>query len=456
MRYEDFIQAKTRYRYGIGAQFNADDCPSFLFDFQKDLVAWAVTMGRSAVFADCGLGKTAIQLAWADHFVQKENKSALILTPLSVGIQTKSEADKFGVDAFRSRSGELPDTPKIVVTNYEQLHKFDARDFCAVVCDESSCIKNFKSKRKNDVTDFLNTIEYRLLCTATAAPNDFWELGTSSEALGLMGFRDMITKFFKQETSKDHHGWGRTKYRFRGHAAEPFWCWVCSWARSLRRPSDAGFSDAGFDLPPLTETEYIVDCEKKRPGMLFALPGKDLNEQRAERRNSIPERCEKAAEIASEVSGPMVFWCELNAEGDRLQHAMKGSSQVKGSMPDDEKESILKAFGAGEIDRLIIKPKIGAWGLNWQHCSDTVSFPSHSYEQYYQSIRRFYRFGQTSEVKVRIIVNEGEAGILQSLRRKAKQSDEMFESIVSHMNDALHLVKIEKFTEKERMPVWLS
>lgn len=453
--YTDFIARKAQYDERLGDAVGIEDMPDFLFPFQRQLVSWSIEMGRSAIFADCGLGKTAMQLAWANHFVRSTNKSALILTPLSVGAQTVREANKFGIDAVRSRGGEMPSGATIVVANYEQLHKFSSVDFCSVVCDESSCIKDFKSKRKDAVVEFLRLIPFRLLCTATAAPNDYWELGTSSEALGLLGFRDMITTFFKQETSKDHLGWGRTKYRFRGHAEEPFWNWVCSWARSMRRPSDLGFSDDGYILPKLIEREFVVDCEKTRPGMLFSMPGKTLNEQRAERRNSISERCDKAAEIANGVEGPVVCWCELNDESKRLTEVVDGAKQVTGSMQDEEKEEILTAFSTGQIDRLVTKPKIGAWGLNWQHCSDIVSFPSHSYEQYYQSIRRCYRFGQESEVNATTIVNEGECGILDSLKRKASQAETMFSSIVNHMHNALHLMSMDTFDQKEELPEWL-
>jgi hypothetical protein len=295
-----------------------------------------------------------------------------------------------------------------------------------------------------------------LLCTATAAPNDYHELGTSSEALGLLGFRDMITTFFKQENGKDHKGWGRTKYRFRGHAQEPFWSWVCSWARSLRKPSDLGFDDAGFDLPPLIENEIVVSCEKARDGFLFSLPGRDLQEERQERRNSIDERCDMAAEIAHNHDGATVLWCELNDEGDRLAKVVGESKQVKGSMPDEQKEEYLTAFSSGELKRLIIKPKIGAWGLNWQHCHNVVSFPSHSYEQYYQSVRRCYRFKQQNPVKVSLIVGEGEAGILKNISRKAEQSEHMFQSIVAHMKDAMHLQTSDYFPESEELPQWLA
>lgn len=452
--YKAFVANKSQWKHESG--FAPIKVPDFLFDFQKYLFEYACTKGRSAVFADCGMGKTAIELAFGHEVVQRENKPVLLLTPIAVGQQIISEADKFGIEAKRSRNGEFDGSACIWVTNYEQLSKFDPTKFAGVIADESSRIKDAKSATKHDVTEFMRRIKYRLLCTATAAPNDYHELGTSSEALGLLGFRDMITTFFKQETGKDGRGWGRTKYRFRGHAQEPFWSWVCSWARSCRKPSDLGFDDSRFELPELIEREYVVDTAKCRDGMLFALPGTNLQEEREERRNSIGERCDMAAAIAEGHVGHSVIWCELNPEGDELAKRLPDAKQVKGSMPDEQKEEFLTAFGDGQIKQLITKPKIGAWGLNWQHCHNSIHLPSHSYEQYYQAVRRFYRFGQTHPVNVSLIVNEGEAGILKSLRRKTLQVNNMFASIVKHMQDAMHLQTSDYFPEKEELPTWLS
>ena len=453
MSYAEFIANKSQWKNECG--FKVASLPSWLFDFQAYLVEHALQKGRSAIFADCGMGKTAMELAWGEQVIKRENKPVLLATPLAVGAQMIQEAEKFGVGAVRSRDGKHSGKPQVVITNYEQLHKFNPHDFAAFIGDESSGIKDAKSARKQTVVDFARVIKYRLLCTATAAPNDFWELGTSSEALGLLGFRDMITTFFKQETGKDHLGWGRTKYRFRGHAQEPFWSWVCSWARSLRKPSELGFSDEGFNLPELIEREVVVQTAKCRSGMLFAMPGATLHEEREERRNSIDERCEKAVELVSKHDGCSVCWCELNKEADTLVRMIDGAVQVSGSMSDDEKEERLTAFSGGQISTLVIKPKIGAWGLNWQHCNNVISFPSHSYERHYQSVRRCYRFGQKKPVKVSLIVGEGEAGILANLRRKAAQSETMFASIVAHMKDAMHLQTSDYFPEKEMVPAWL-
>jgi Helicase conserved C-terminal domain len=453
MNYEEFIRSKSQWNNRCGV--DPGELPGWLYDFQAYLVEWALRQGRAAIFADCGMGKTAMQLAWAQRIIEVTNKPVLIVTPIAVGAQTIQEAERFGITAKRSRDGSCSGDKCIWVTNYEQLHKLDPSMFAAVVCDESSAIKDFKSERKAVVVEFMRTIQYRLLCTATAAPNDFWELGTSSEALGLLGFRDMITKFFKQETSKDHHGWGRTKYRFRGHAEQPFWSWVCSWARSIQNPEDIGFDGSRFVLPQLIEVEHVVNSARLRDGFLFSLPARDMQEEREERRRTMPERCEMAASLVHKHEGASVLWCELNDEGDMLEKLVSDSVQVKGSTSDDEKEEALIGFSKGDIKRLIIKPKIGAWGLNWQHCHNVTMFPSHSFEQYYQAVRRCYRFGQTKDVTVNIIASEGERGVIKNLHRKQEQSKKMFRELCRHMNDAMHIVTQDYFPEKEKLPTWL-
>jgi len=392
-----------------------------------------------------------MQLVWAENIVRKTNKPVLIITPLAVSQQTEREAEKFGIDATVSRDGSV--NRNITITNYERLHYFSTDGFGGVVCDESSAIKNFASKRRFDITNFMKQVPYRLLCTATAAPNDFHELGTSSEALGYFGYRDMITRFFKQETVKDYLGWGRSKFRFRGHAELPFWRWVCSWARAVRKPSDIGFDDSRFVLPKLLENEILVKNTRPRDGQLFSTPAISLREQREERRNTLEERC---GEIADRVNGkPTVIWCHLNPEGDLLEKLIPDAVQVSGSMSDDKKENRLMAFTSGDIRVLVTKPKIGCWGLNWQHCSDVFMFPSHSFEQYYQAVRRCWRFGQQNDVNVGIVTTEGETRVMSNLRRKAEQADKMFSRIVAGMSDALSIESDERFAETERVPTWL-
>lgn len=448
--YERLLRNRVSWHSGGG--FNPIELHDWLFDFQRDLVEWAVRMGRAAIFADCGLGKTAMQLSWADNVYRKTGKPVLLLTPLAVGQQTALEAAKFGIHAAVSRDGSAREP--IAIANYERLHLFDRSQFGGVVCDESSAIKNFDGKRKKLVTDFMRPVEYRLLCTATAAPNDFHELGTSSEALGRLGYRDMLTTFFKLEQAGGGLHWGRTKYRLRGHAERPFWQWVCSWARAIRKPSDLGYSDERFVLPDLREHERVVKNSTPRDGMLFSVPARGLREEREERRITIGERCELAAELSNHER-PAVIWCHLNNEGDLLQKLMPDAVQVKGSMSEDQKEGALRDFSDGNIRVLITKPKIGCWGLNWQHCNDVITFPTHSFEQYYQAVRRCWRFGQANPVDVYVIATEGEVGVVKNLQRKQHQCERMFAELVACMNNELALVSDHEFDKNEKVPAWL-
>ena len=452
MTYEDFLASKQQLDGDHG--FAPTIMPDWLFDYQQHLVEWACRKGRAAIFADCGMGKTPMQLVWAQNVVKETGKPVLIATPLAVSYQTVAEANRFGIEAERSSDGSIPAV--ITVTNYERLHRFDQSKFGGMVCDESSILKNFDGSTKALVTEFMRLLPYRLLCTATAAPNDYHELGTSSEALGYLGYQDMLSRFFKEDVIKDYLGWGRKAYRFRGHAEEPFWRWVCSWARACRKPSDLGYDDGKLTLPPLREHEVVVQSSKTRPGMLFSLPAGTLQEQRQERRITLEDRCESASEIVEKNDGPSVIWCHLNDEADMLEKSIKDCRQVSGSQSEEEKEELLLAFQGGQLKRLVTKPKIGCFGLNWQHCNNVVTFASHSWEQYYQAVRRCWRFGQQSPVDVHVIATEGEIGVLANLRRKSDAAERMFESLVRHMGDALAVDHKRKFSQEERVPSWLS
>ena len=450
--YQTFLERKSQI--GGNSGFEPTFMPDYLFPFQKSLVTWAVQKGKAAIFADCGLGKTPMQLVWAQNIVEKTNRTVLILSPLAVGAQTVKEGAKFGIECAQSRSGKV--VSKITITNYENLGHFDPSDFSGVVCDESSILKNFDGATKAAVTEFSRQLPYRLLCTATAAPNDYHELGTSSEALGYLGYQDMLTRFFKEDVAKDYLGWGRKTYRFRGHAEEPFWRWVCSWGRCCRKPSDLGFSDEGFTLPPLIEKEVVVKCSIARDGFLWAMPAIDLNEQREERRLTIDGRCDKGAEIAENHKGQSAIWCHLDAEADRMVKLLKDAKQVSGKMSVEEKEETLLAFQSGELEKIVIKPKIGCFGLNWQGCHSVITTVSNSWEQYYQLVRRCYRFGQKNPVTVSTITSEGEARVLANLRRKAEGASRMFDALSMHMNSSTAIARSEKFTRKENVPAWLS
>lgn len=435
--YAAFLERKTHLGGDHG--FEPEWMPDALFGFQSALVEWAVRKGRGAMFAGTGLGKTVMQLVWAENVVRKTGGRVLVLAPLMVVEQTVREAARFGIDAQRSADGTLPQS-RIVVANYERLHRFDPADFAGVVCDESSCLKDAKAVTRAAVTAFARKLPYRLLATATPAPNDHVELGTSSEALGYLGFMEMLERFFKndQGNSETQRVYGKgAKWRFKGHAEGPFWQWLASWSRAVRRPSDLGFPDDGFALPPLTYREHVVTERTAPPGMLFAVPAVGPFEIRQQRRRTIAERCDRVTELVANTGEPAIVWCQQNAEGDALERSIPGAVQVSGRDDDDAKTEKLAAFLDGETRVLVTKPVIGAWGLNLQHCAHVVIFPDYSFEQHYQAVRRCWRFGQTRPVTVDVVATDGEAGVRAILERKQQQYDRMFEELVAHMADAV-------------------
>jgi len=461
MNYTEFLESKAQN--GVMEGFTPNYMPDFLFDFQKAVLDWSIRKGKSGIFADCGLGKTPMQLVWAENVIRQTNKPVLILAPLAVSSQTVKEGEKFGIEIHRSLEGKAE---RITVTNYERLHYFNPLEFSGVVCDESSILKSFEGSYKAQITEFMRQVPYRLLCTATAAPNDYIELGTSSEALGELGYTDMLGRFFinDQHVVKpmvyrhrgmnfaklaDEHGW-----RFKGHAEQAFWQWVCSWSRAIRKPSDLGFDDGQFILPALQEQHHIIKARNHRPDMLFDVTAIGLQEEREVRRRTLPERCEFAAQLVKHDK-PAVIWCHLNDEGDLLEKMIPDSKQVSGSDSDEQKELVLDSFKSGQLRVLIIKPKIGAFGLNWQHCAHVVYFVSHSYEQYYQAVRRCWRFGQNQPVKVDVILTDGEERILENLKRKSEAADQMFTDLVKYMNQAMKVNRSQYENKKVEVPSWL-
>ncbi len=458
--YEAFLDAKAQLAHGDGIH-PAPALSSALFPFQTHLVEWALERGRAAIFADCGLGKTPMQLEWARCIAEVSGKPVLLLTPLAVSYQTLLEAQKFGIEATRSQDGTA--RYPITVTNYERLHHFNPDDFAGVVCDESSILKSFDGSTRKALTVFMRKISYRLLCTATAAPNDYFELGTSSEALGHLGATDMMARFFtngqqfrnRAQAKRGYHGGAATEWRFKGHAEIPFWRWVCSWARAIRKPSDLGFEDEGFILPPLSVSEHVVKANRPAPGMLFELPAIGLYEQREERRRTLQERCEEAARRVADTGQPALVWCHLNDEADLIERLVPDAVQIKGPDSDEVKEERFLAFTRGQIRVLVTKPVIGAWGLNFQHCAHVVMFPSHSYEQYYQAVRRCWRFGQQHPVNVDLVITEGEQQVMQNLQRKALAADRMFTNLVAEMNHSMSIDRGREFGQTEELPSWL-
>lgn len=454
MSYESFLQDKAQANTGDG--FKPVFMPDFLFDFQASIVDWSIRTGRSAIFADCGMGKTPMELVWAQNVVQKTGGKVLLITALAVAAQMLKEGEKFGIELKRSSDGTA--YPGITVTNYQQLHKFNPADFVGCICDESSILKSFNGALRLLITQFMRQMRYRLLATATAAPNDYIELGTSSEALGYLGHMDMLNKFFKNDLNNLATGRIRgevIKFRLKGHAELPFWRFVCSWARAIRKPSDLGFDDRQFILPNMHEVEHMVEAKAMAEGYLFAMPAQGLKEQREERRRSLEERCNKVASLVNHTGQPALVWCHMNDEGDMLEKLIPDSVQVAGSDSDEAKEDRLIGFAEGKARVLITKPKIGAWGLNYQHCNHVTFFPSHSFEQYYQGVRRCWRFGQKRPVTVDIVTTEGEQNVLKNLQRKSKQADKMFDNLVAQMNDAIGVEKQSPFTKKQEIPSWL-
>lgn len=364
--YAEFLARKAQLDGDHGFHVDPDSLHDSLFDFQRSLTSWALKKGRSALLCDTGTGKTIMELVWADRVSAHTGKPVLILTPLAVGPQFVREAERFCIDAARSVGGEI--TAPIVVTNYERLHHFTASDFAGVVCDESAILKSFEGETRKQITDFMRKLPYRLLATATPSPNDFPELGTSSEALGYLGYMDMLARFFtnNERTSKMFVGrWrrhGDEGWRFKGHAEQPFWRWVSSWARAMRKPSDLGFSDNGFDLPPLVERDHIVSARTIKPGMLFNLPAKGFHEEREERRRTIDERCEMAASLTRDHDYSLVF-CHLNDEGNLLERLIPGSIQVAGNDPHERKEAAVEWFVGSRCicQDPLFRDKLAAW-----------------------------------------------------------------------------------------------
>jgi len=399
MEYLDFINSKRHLSGNYG--FDPVFMPDMAFDFQENIIEKAVRKGRVGIFADTGLGKTLISLSVAHNVVLKTNGRVLILTPLAVAFQFIAEAEKLGIDDIEySKDGKH--TKKIVICNYERLHHINPDDFEGIVLDESSILNNFKGQIKNQITAFIKKIKYRFLTTATPSPNDFIELGTSSEALGYMGYMDMLTKFFKNnqnsvDSSNRNIG---EKFYLKPHAERAFFQWVNTWSIMIKKPSDLGFSDDRYNLPTLHTNKHIIDNDSmlEADGQigLLKVEAKTMSEIRHEQKMTTQGRCEKASELAGDKTS--VYWCNTNEESSIINKLDSDAVEILGTQKIEKKEEILKAFADGEIKRIITKAKMTGMGLNWQHCNHSVFFPTWSYEQYYQAIRRFWRFGQTSEV----------------------------------------------------------
>jgi ERCC4-related helicase len=442
----DYQQFLERKRHSIGNYgFKANYIPDIAFDFQKHVIEKAIEKGRIAVFLDTGLGKTLVQLSIAKNIVNHTNKKVLILTPLAVAFQFVLEAEKLGIeDVEYSKDGKH--TKKIVICNYERLHYFDSNDFEGVILDESSILKNFDGKIKNSITAFIKKIPYRFLSTATPSPNDFIELGTSSEALGYMGYMDMLTKFFKnnQNDTGGNNNIGE-KFYLKPHAEKDFFAWVNQWSIMAKMPSDLGFSNDRYNLPELIVNKHVVKNQSMFDSngqmLLFTPIAKSMTEVRHEQKQTEEKRCEKAIELANGKTS--VYWCNTNNESSILKELDKNAVEIIGSQSIDKKEEILLAFANGEIERLITKAKMTSMGLNWQHCNHSVFFPTWSYEQYYQAIRRFWRFGQKNDVVIDMVISDGQTRVLEALQQKTQKAIELHKNLTENVNRSFEHKKKE-------------
>ena len=456
MSYQDFIATKRHLIGDFG--FDPDWMPPGAFDFQEAIIERAVRKGRIGVFADTGLGKTMIQLAIAHNVVRKTNQRVLIFTPLAVAFQFIDEATRIGIDDIaHSRAGELG--AKIVVCNYERLHLLNPDDFVCVMLDESSILKNFNGKIRDQIVAFIKQVKYRYLSTATPSPNDFIELGNSSEALGYMGYMDMLSKFFKsnQGSADSNNRNIGEKFYLKPHAEKDFFAWVNQWSIMVKRPSDLGFSDALHVLPELKTVSHVVENDSpfviNGQGSLFTVQARTMSEVREEQKMTVEARCEQAVELAQGKTS--VYWTNLNQESSLLASLDSEAVEIRGDMTLDRKEELLVAFAAGQIKRLVTKARMTGMGLNWQHCNHTVFFPTWSYEQYYQAIRRFWRFGQKHSVTCDVVVSSGQERVLQALQEKTAKAIELYENLVAAANQKFtHIIK--PFDKTVSLPEFLK
>lgn len=421
--YRRFISAKTRVLVDAGLK-KVPALNPMLFDFQHDIVRWALKKGRAAIFADCGLGKTPMQLEWARHIPG----DVLILAPLAVNKQTVREGKKFGVKVNACRcDGDIK--PGINIANYEMLDHFNPERFAGIVLDESSILKSYGGKIRNQIIDSFKDTPYKLACTATPAPNDHMELGNHAEFLGVMNRTEMLAMYFV------HDGKETQKWRLKGHGQSKFWEWVSSWAVMIRKPSDLGYDDGKFSLPEIKIHRIEIETGAS-PGKLFADPAETLSERLAARRSTVDQRCERAAELMNGTKEPWLFWCNLNAEGNALDKLIDGAVQVQGSDKSADKEDRMIGFSDGKFKTMITKPKIAGFGMNWQHCSNVVFVGlSDSYEQYYQAIRRCWRFGQKKTVNCYIVTAITEGNVVNNIKRKEAEAEKMAKGMVDNMKD---------------------
>ena len=406
MTYKDFLASKRFVLESSGFDIDKAELNPMLYEFQKDIVRWALKKGKACIFADCGLGKTPMQLSWAYQLHKHTDGKILILAPLAVAEQTRREAEKFGYDAkVVEEQAECIDG--INITNYEKLDRFVAKEFIGVVLDESSILKSYSGKVRTAIIQNFHDVPYKLACTATPAPNDYMELGNHSEFCGVMTRAEMLSMFFV------HDGGETSKWRLKGHATDVFWQWLATFSVFIDNPANIGYEVSGYDLPHLNIEEIIVDCEEPTKEALT------LTERRQARKDSLQLRCEAAADLVNSSDEQWLVWCDLNDESERLHELISDSVEVKGSDKPEHKSSSMIGFSTGNVKCLVTKPSIAGFGMNWQNCHNMIfTGLSDSYEQFYQAVRRCYRFGQKKPVNVYIIISAKEGCVKENIERK--------------------------------------
>ena len=428
--YQDFLANKRIVDPSTGLN-DIGDLPSFLFPHQRDLISWALRRGRAALFAGTGLGKTCMELLWASKVAEHTGKPVLVFAPLAVSVQHIWEAAKFGIVANLAKN-QHDVIGAVAVTNYQKIEHFDLSKFGGIVLDESSILKNVHGHYRTMLTEQCRDIPFRLAATATPAPNDFMELGNHAEFLGVMSHTDMLATFFT------HDGGETQKWRLKGHAENEFWRWMASWSVMMRKPSDIGYDDGSYNLPPLHQSQHVVGVKyapSMDTGLLFPMEAQSLQERQGARRDSIGDRVARAADLTP-GDRPFVWWCNLNSESEALAKAIPGAVELRGSDDDAAKERKIVDFIEGRIRVLVTKPSICGHGLNFQHCADTGFVGlNDSFEQVFQAVRRFWRFGQTKPVNVHFIAAETEGAVIANLRRKEMDADRMMAAMVAHMAD---------------------
>lgn len=423
MKYEEFLERKKTFDVPTGLS-SIPELNKHMMPFQHDITAWALRRGRACIFADCGMGKTLMQLEWA----RQVPGDVIIFAPLAVAEQTIREGVKFGINGIEY-SDDGTKRGKITITNYERIDKFNPSDYTGIVLDESSILKSYTGKYRNDLVDNWK-LQYRLACTATPAPNDFMELGNHAEFVGAMTRTEMLAMFFV------HDGGETSKWRLKGHAESEFWKWVCSWAVMIRNPSDFGYEDGDYILPKLNIEQVTVESVTPSEGFLFAMEAQTLQERQGARRASIDARVKAAVDIVNrDKESQWMIWCDLNDESAAIKKAIEGSIEVRGSDTEKHKRDSLLNFSRGEISCLVSKPSIAGWGMNFQSCHNTIFVGlSDSYEQFYQAVRRHWRFGQKHTVNCYIVTADTEGAVVQNIMRKEEDAKKMADEMVLHMH----------------------